>query len=167
MTFSEGWRDQYERMLRSHQKLVEAARSSSLGSDEARDRLYHFFQDAYHLKDWVKNDDSDPTVLTPTIRNTVESIFDKVTGIPTLQRAADLCNGVKHLKLTTAKTGDKATAFTNQSVSIQMGAWGSGTPATAKHQWHITSGGQKYDAIDLADEVVDEWKTWLNAQKLL
>ncbi|MFF4988595.1 hypothetical protein ACFY19_15455 [Streptosporangium saharense] len=44
-------------MLRSHQKLAEAATTpTALTSDEARDRLYNFFRDAYQLKDWVKND---------------------------------------------------------------------------------------------------------------
>ncbi|MFI6454288.1 hypothetical protein ACIBF6_22330 [Streptosporangium amethystogenes] len=56
MTFSEGWRDQYERMLRSRRELSSAAGPGSMGSKAARDILFHFFQDACHLKDWMKND---------------------------------------------------------------------------------------------------------------
>ncbi|MGS2643955.1 hypothetical protein [Streptosporangium sp. LJ11] len=183
MTFSEGWRDQYQRMLRSHQRLLEAVGPGFMGSAEARDRLYHFFQDAYHLKDWIKNDGSDPTVLTTSIRSTVESIFGKLAGTPLLQLAADLCNGVEHLTLTTAKTGDETTAFTRQDAyvtleTIEIKVYAGGAPtrsepkparsgSTGEHRWFVTSNGQTYDAVDLANEVVAEWEKWLTAQKLL
>ena len=61
----ETWRDQYERMERSHERLLRTADPShDVGSADARDTLFHFFQDAYHLKDWLKN--ADPPVLTNT-----------------------------------------------------------------------------------------------------
>ncbi|MFI6454289.1 hypothetical protein ACIBF6_22335 [Streptosporangium amethystogenes] len=34
----------------------------------------------------------------------------------------------------------------------------------AAHQWYPTSGGQKYDAVDLADEVIAEWEARLKAE---
>ncbi|MFG6201392.1 hypothetical protein [Nonomuraea sp. JJY05] len=78
--------------------------------------------------------------------------------------AADLCNGVKHRKLRagTSKTGDDSTRISNQSVSISLGS-----PVIAEHQWYVTSGGQKYDVIELADDIVEEWNAWLTAQNLL
>lgn len=39
MPLSETWRDQYDRMLRSHQALIAAAGPSTIGSDAARDIL--------------------------------------------------------------------------------------------------------------------------------
>ncbi|GAA5096402.1 hypothetical protein [Nocardia iowensis] len=54
---NEGWGDQYERMRRAHQRLVIACSPiEDAGSDDARDSLYAFFEEAYKLKDWIKFD---------------------------------------------------------------------------------------------------------------
>jgi hypothetical protein len=31
----------------------------------------------------------------------------------------------------------------------------------------VTSGGQKYDVIELADDIVEAWNAWLTAHDLL
>ena len=49
-----GWRSQYELMKRTYARLSEA-HVSSIDYD---DDLQHFFQDCWHLKDWIKNDRS-------------------------------------------------------------------------------------------------------------
>ncbi|AQZ62915.1 unnamed protein product [[Actinomadura] parvosata subsp. kistnae] len=158
----EGWRDQHQRMLRSHDRLADAASGAmSGGSDEARDRLFHFFQDAYHLKDWLKNDD-DPRIPP---NGEVEALFtDPQQSIPVLRLAADLCNGIKHRKLKprASKTGDHRTRVSSQSVSVFLGS-----PVIAEHQWVMTSGGQEYDVIELADDIVAAWNSWLTAHNLL
>jgi hypothetical protein len=44
-------------MIRSRDRPNEVlADGSAVGSDEAGNRLYHFFQDALHLKDWLQSD---------------------------------------------------------------------------------------------------------------
>lgn len=52
------WPLQYRRMRRSLTRLIafaEGERPSYSGDpDEATDALMHFFQDAFHLKDWIK-----------------------------------------------------------------------------------------------------------------
>ncbi len=40
-------------------------------------------------------------------------------------------------------------------------------PATVEHTWEITSGGRTYDALDLADEVIDAWDDWLRSKGLV
>lgn len=177
MTFSEGWRDQYNRMLRSHKRLRVAAGPTSLSSEDARDELYHFFQNAFHLRDWLKKDSSITIPATD-----IESLFSNTSNaVPALQLAADLANGIKHLGLDRpAKTGDKSTAFSNQDVGLTLGVFETvaefGPPAsellepaaaTAEYRWTVTSSGQARDALDLADEVVAEWEKWLAAQGLL
>jgi hypothetical protein len=127
-------------------------------SDEARDGLFHFFQDAYHLKDWIKNDS---TVQTGNVETFV-------SGEVPLRLCADLCNGTKHLQLTKARTGDPSTAFTSQSVTVRPAAAGTGEPPRpALHYWGVGSGGQQYDAATLAGEVVRTWKQWLRREGLL
>src|SRR5689334_12449557 len=61
------WREQYARMKRWHQRISEA---KSVGS-WAVDDVYAFFVCSYHLKDWVKNDDS----LDEGIRAGVEALI--------------------------------------------------------------------------------------------
>jgi hypothetical protein len=182
MPLSEGWRDQFERMLRGRTRLATAAGPSAIGSDEARDILYHFFQDAYHLKEWIKNSPTnDPRIAKAGA--VVEDLFDPVSGLPHMQVTAEVCNGIKHLVSTyPAMTGDKTTAITNQDVAVTpMTVYATtwvfpGSPAkpasplattSAGHRWTITSKGQKRNAVDLADDVVAEWEKWLTKHKLL
>lgn len=185
MPLSESWRDQYDRMLRSRIKLAEAAGPSSLGSDEARDRLYHFFQDAYHLKEWIKNSPTGQPRLDKA-GAVVEDLFAPEKGAPVHMRiAADLCNGIKHLRLDgETKTGDPCTTFTRQDATarpatvraradIPDGGPAPAAPpappstATGEHRWYVTSNSATLDAVQLANDVVSTWTAWLQARGLL
>lgn len=153
---NEGWRDQYERMLRSQAKFQDIGRRpKGIGSADARDTLYHFFQDAYHLKDWIKHD----TALGAGRPDAEDAISRSVV----LKIGADICNGSKHLTLggrLPPRTGDLTTAVVSQSVRIYVGA---GT----EHSWTIQSNGKPYDAHALSAQIVAAWDTWLLAAGLL
>jgi hypothetical protein len=162
MNISSSWREQHDRMRRSHTALMERATGQvSVGSDEARDALYHFFQDAYHLKDWLKNDSTRPV-------NGVQ-LENDITSTPELALCADLCNGTKHFGLNrSARTGDSSTGFDSQSVNIFAPAAGaSQASGYAAHSWTVTSGGSTLDALKLADDVVAAWDNLLRAKGLL
>jgi hypothetical protein len=154
-----GWQEQYGRMMRSHARLSDIAEGRvSASSDDARDALFHFFQDAYHLKEWIKND---PTVTTSDVEEWIEDTEP-------LRLCADLCNGTKHLRLTVAKTKDLSTSFDSQSVTARPSPVGSGWPGDAPlHSWTIASSGQSCDAFDLAGRVVSAWRTWIYGEALL
>ncbi len=178
-----GWPEQYERMLRSHGRLTNYARGNwAASSDEARDALIHFFQDAYHLKDWLRNDLGQQAISNQPARNPVaQHIKDAVEGYVSstfaLQLCADIANGSKHLGLRPGKpgkpksgprTGDVTTAVTGQGVVVRPASVGSGmAPDPAIHSWRIESGGNPYDALDKADEVVVAWQVWLRKNGLL
>jgi len=188
MPLSEGWRNQYDRMQRSRARLAEAAGPSSIGSDEARDRLYHFFQDAFHLKDWIINDLGWSKMQGSKKKLTQEGqdLEDHITATAPLARCADICNGTKHLKLTSPRIKGKPSELTGQNVGLALPpfeiAWefpGSAERAReqreaeeqsavqATYSWVVTWDGQPGDAIDLADQVIDAWKGWVNSQGLL
>jgi len=154
-----GWREQYERMLRSYFLLTTVAAGRQWAStDEARDALVHFFQDAYHLKEWIKND---PQVTTTDVEQFVN-------GSQPLRLCADLCNGTKHLSLKRTRTGDRTTGFTGQSVAVRPAPASSGLPPDpALHSWVVSSGGVLYDAVPLAGDVVNEWEDWLRGEGLI
>lgn len=180
------WEEQYKRMLRSHKRFVAIAKGQfAEGSDVARDALFHFFQDAYHVKDWIKNDDA----LSAGVRAQVEAAVD---GSVVLSVCADLCNGSKHRSLTKSRAGDLDTAFVSQSVVVRppgaptvvatIGPAGSrraagstasvdaasvwGPHGYTEHSWEVESGGQTWTAGQLADLVVAAWHSWLTEQGL-
>lgn len=185
MPFSEGWRDQYERMLRSQARLAEAARPSSMGAAEARDRLYHFFQDAYHLKDWLIHDLGWYTMngTRKVLTQAGQDLERHITGTRALANCADLCNGVKHLVLNSPRIAGTPANLASQNVGIVLGPFESaldfGTPqpkglstppagsTTAEHSWLVEFDGRYYDAVSLADEIVTEWQKALRARTLM
>lgn len=182
MPLSENWRDQYERMLRSRARLTEAAGPSSVSSDEARDRLYHFFQDAFHLRDWLRYSD-DQSIATRA--QALWGSNNHIKATPALALCHDLCIGMKHFTVERPATGDKTTTVDRQDVSIGLPAFETisefpgpvqrakdqreaGKPGvTSRHSWRVVSAGQTCDAIDLADQVIVAWDSWLKANGLL
>ncbi len=83
------WQEQFERVLRSLKKVEQSARQQT----EHLDNLFHFFQDCWHLKDWIKNDDTLP-------QSTRDALVRDAENSESLKFCADLANGTKHLKLT-------------------------------------------------------------------
>jgi hypothetical protein len=118
MSISTGWREQYDRMNRSYERLVAVSQGEhpdARSSDTARDVLYHFFQDAYHLKDWI-------AATTPAIGGKIEA---RIKDSTPLRLCADLCNGTKHFRLDPRRkhwTDDPTTAFSAQDVTVRPGA---------------------------------------------
>ncbi len=100
----EHWRDQYDRLLRARTRL-DAGFRSSLDYDDA---FYHAAQDAWHLKDWIKNDQA-----VDESRRTL--VADEVHKCDPLLIIADLANCTKHLVLENAKA-DAALASTHSTV---------------------------------------------------
>ncbi|MFD1940581.1 hypothetical protein ACFSKW_54920 [Nonomuraea mangrovi] len=183
MTILTGWREQYDRMLRSHKRLISLASGSSASSDEAKDALFHFFQDAFHLRDWLYHD-TDPGLRSKVAQDELKySAHSIIKTNPILQLCADLCNGTKHLQLDRAETGDMATGFATQSVRVQpptLTLAASIPGATAQpanpaaqqqavgfHHWSVESNQQTWDAVHLALRVVQTWDAWLKWKGLL
>ena len=55
------WRAQFARLERAYARVLQPYQSSVAYDDD----LQHFFQDCWHLKDWIKND---PSALTTSPR---------------------------------------------------------------------------------------------------
>ena len=90
---SRGWIDQYDRMLRWHARLVTADGEATLDDGWAYDywdTAFAFFQNSYHLKDWIKFEH-------PELGPAAEMF---VANDPALAYCADVCNGTKHREVT-------------------------------------------------------------------
>lgn len=165
MPIMSGWRQQYDRMQRSFENFYRLRAGDEWASgEEALDAVIIFFQQAYSLKDWIKNDSQVPE----PIRRSVEV---GVNGSSVLTLCADLANGSKHLVLTSTRTGDLSTALTAQGVTVRPGTIGSRRKSdqARPHLWHLSveSQGQTHDTLDLAAKVIDAWDTWLKDARLL
>jgi hypothetical protein len=149
------WADQWARIERWLTRFSQTnnGRPHERESDYYRDEAYAFFQNAYHLKDWLKND--------PTVSARVSDVESVVAASHDLRLCADLCNGSKHLKLTKAK----------ESVDTKLGKQDfrlavAGDPPTISAKYELESGGKTYDAFTVAQACMTEWEAYLKAKGL-
>lgn len=93
------YQEQIQRMIRGYRKLP---KKMILRKVDPRtiDNIYHYFQDCYHLKDWIENDLS----LSQNVRNKVE---DFVENSRYIKIAGDFANATKHLRLTRRSRVDR------------------------------------------------------------
>jgi len=86
--------EQFDRVKRYYQRLQEigSGRVHDRASDFYDDDFLAYFMNCYHLKDWIKNDDS----LPEEIKSDVEKF---IKDHQCFLYCADIANGAKHLKL--------------------------------------------------------------------
>jgi hypothetical protein len=126
-------------------------------SDDYKDALHAFFQCCWHLKDWVKNDESIPEATRKRVVRRVEE-KSKV-----LAACADVANGTKHLKLLRKPRRPGARLNTGNNVTVFPG---SDRPALFTHSV-LCDDGTRLIAQDLAEEAVKEWDSVLRDEGLL
>lgn len=162
------WRDQWSRTERWFARFREQTVGQTDGpsSEDCQDEVYAFFQSAYHLKDWLKHSGAP-----------VADVEAFINGSPELCICADLCNGSKHLRLTTPHA-DAGTGIASRSVTINAPSAGlvtrgdvvtpvQGTGGSIQTTYGITSGGRTYDAFALAEECMKQWERYLQGKGLL
>lgn len=154
-------------MKRSFDQLTNYATGEQFASsDVARDALFHFFQDALHLGDWLVNDNRVQISKVEIHGNGQDKLGLLKTDL-NLALCGDLANGTKHFKLSTAnpKTGDLNTAFVGQGVTVRPGVATAGgpeiPPEAPSHNWTVESNGAQYDALKLAASVMAAWSLFL------
>jgi len=146
------WSEQYDRVIRWYDRCaaIQAGRVHDVSSDNYVDEVYAFFQNCYHLKDWIKND---PAVAQPA-RDAVE---DYVTGSRPLRLSADLCNALKHLKVTSSRSGESP-SFGPKHFSLHLGG---GVPATISLRYEVVTANGTEDVFSLAAQSVGAWDEFI------
>lgn len=150
------WSEQWLTLLR-WQRRLQAARlprvhDGPLDMGDWRDDTQAAFMAAYHLKDWLKND--------PASGLRSDVIEAAVTASGTLTLAADLANGIKHLVLkSSGRSSGLAPSVGGGNVSLVIGAG----PTTVYLQSLGVdfSDGTTRDALDLLEEIIEEWRRHL------
>jgi hypothetical protein len=141
----QGWQEQYRRMIRSFRKLDGEYNNTEVYDDD----LYHFLQDAWHLKDWLKNDPA----VSQQVRTSVER---DVNGVPALRLAADLAIGSKHFDLRSPREG---ATITQRHLIVHLG----GQKGAEQRRDVSTTGGSSTTAEQIARDSVKEWEKLLIA----
>ena len=150
-----GWREQYDRMRRTYRRFLDTYTPAvdaigsrrGLGSVsrpelEMQDAFIHFVQDAWHLKDWLKNDP-----VTSSLRETIEA--DIAQG-GYLRMCQDLANATKHL--TERERGKE------RETGLDQQPW---------YGWLVTFKDHELDPLEFAKGVFDSWNSWLREHHLL
>ena len=152
----QGWVTQFHRTCRWYKKLKEyQEKAKDIGlPGEAEDCIYAFFQNCFHLKEWIEKSDA---ISKKDLDSFVAS--HRELGI-----CRDICNGTKHMII------DRHSIDPNFSTYREYDyLWGpiiagqkSGTAT-----FRILAAGTKYDMFDLADKCMGHWKQFLSQHKLL
>jgi hypothetical protein len=136
------WNRQYDRMKRLYEKLSKPYESSV----ENEDDLQHFFQDCWHLRDWITNDLRIPQSVRDKIDNDVE-------GNKSLRIVADLAIASKHLART--RKDREGAYMTSKGVTLQFG----NAHAQAEISYTVTlRDGSTLDGLDVAREAFEAWE---------
>lgn len=147
--------DKYRSMLRSYERLkkIETNNGNSIGNTESRDAVEDFFNQCYHLKDWLKKDKS------------IVLLFDVeryITESPALSLAADYCNTFKHAGLDRSRS-DKNLEKINTHINFDL------TPRgfVSSSRLELTISAEKYDAFRLANECIIEWNKFIKLNNII
>lgn len=152
------WHEQWRRMQRYIQLLRASRdeyRNDRHGTEGYRDELYATFQALWHLKDWLKND-TDQQVAD--IGKRAEKWLE-TTDAKHLQIAADVAHGSKHLRVDDKRADGSSQTRNDAEVRIGRGV---------RHTFWIEDArdGTEYEAVDLAERCIEEWRTFLSDNKL-
>lgn len=88
--------------------------------------------------------------------------FQGAGASPKVDRQGDVANGSKHMMQTRAMTRAGGSEQTRNDVTIVVGRG-------VKHTFYIQdgrAGGAEYEAVDLADLCIAEWRSFLSAHQL-
>ncbi len=94
---------QFQRVSRSFQNVLN---NQNRKLTEYEDDVWCFFQNCWHLKDWIKND------VQGVAKASRLKIDVEVNSYPTLVMIGDLANKSEDLKVTNSTTGPQETQYT-------------------------------------------------------
>lgn len=131
-----GWRGQLARVRRWHTRLRTAS------PDDYLDFLYAFFQNCNHLADWIASDAPAGAAMVQTL----------VGSSVELRVCRDICNATKHFSFD--RPPKMKGGFADGHEYLPEG-WPTDHPGGLPI--FVIAGGEKYDALDLADRCLAAW----------
>jgi hypothetical protein len=118
---------------------------------EYEDMLFAFFQNCWHLKDWIRNDAAAPR----TLAGPIEQLCSQCQS---LMLCADVANGTKHLNLTSPRVGGKVVPeiMVRLTDSFVTGE----STGQVRYVYKIEDDtGNSFDALTVARQALRDWET--------
>ncbi len=146
--------EQLDRVKRWYEefKLTDQGRPHDHSADFYQDQVYAFFQNYWHLKDWIKNDNV----------GLYKELRDSIHSDPEMQLCRDICNGTKHLVLKESRSGEDP-QFGQKKFRVAVGS----EPTTISVKYTIDkSSGRTVDAFELATKCLEFWEIFIREQVL-
>jgi hypothetical protein len=128
-------------------KELNDAFAAVMNFDELHDLAQIFFQQCFHLKDWIRHDTGGAKAA--------QAVEAFVAGSPVLEAARDICNGSKHLSLWAPRVAPTINAKQILATSTGGRQFLTATPT-------VDVRGTRYGLFDLANACVDEWRGFLD-----
>ncbi len=147
-----GVMDPHREQLERVRRFLNRVRSEGRDSIDYEDDLWAFFQNSWHLKDWIKNDPSIPEESRARLLEAAEASED-------LKICADLANRSKHFELRNKRRDAKVTS---RNLTVFPGA---DRPSESTHIITLDDG-SKQVAQELAERVVAKWVEILESEDL-
>jgi len=145
-----GYADQWKRVLRWLERIEATPRNST----EYDDFIWAFFQNCWHMKDWIKNDQ----LLSSSFRSGIEGMALRERS---LRVCADLANGTKHFELQKPKNGAGA-KHSHRVLKVVAGD----SSKTQIDYFLMLGDGSQVNARAIAREAVEAWRRLLTAEGL-
>lgn len=125
-------------------------------SETHLDDIYAFFQNCYHIKDWLKNDSAYTS-------HSNQEIEDYVTNTIALSICADICNGSKHLQLQKPPRSGAVPELGKKTITAAFAETLSGEefPTPIKMNVEVKHAGNKLDAFQLATDALHSWESFI------
>lgn len=122
---------------------------------EYEDMLAAFFQNCWHLKDWIKND----AVAPRTLAGPIEELCGHYRS---LLLCADVANGTKHLTLTRSRLGGRVVPEIMVRITDSLAT--SESSSQVRYVYKISDdAGNSDDALTVARQSVRDWETLITA----
>ena len=154
MNSSSKYLEQFNRVKRWYQQfvLIDQGRPHDRPSDFYQDQVYAFFQNCYHLKDWIIKD----TSVGPTKKD----VEDFINCHRELKLCADICNSSKHLVLDRLPRSNEDPQFGQRKFKVAVGSGAT----TISVEYIIDASEGPYDAFKLATKCLELWEKFIREQ---
>jgi hypothetical protein len=154
--------DQFPRVLRFYTRITREDKAEP----DYQDDIWAFFQNCWHLKDWIKNDENVMVTraLCPICKNKdqkfvkgrevcIECEINRCNYIPI---CADLANRSKHSQLLRNRKDGRMLA----DVAVMLGGAPTESGCSVTYSYFVVSRDTEHvAALDLAKNAIEEWKT--------
>lgn len=140
--------EQYNRMKRWYSRIKNPDDGiyNELDGSLCRDDIcYAFFMCCYHLKDWIKNDESLKKEKKANVKEFIEQSFY-------LKTCRSICNASKHLK----KDRSEKSPVKIKRKGFMHNLFGSG-PTYATVEYRVQVDDKDFDVIEFAKKCIEEW----------